>query len=202
MQSKTVLLWPHIKNKFAFFFNRNWNSFWKDFNWNIILLRDYSGNHWQFLNTTLLCHFEIHWTTFNAQRPDHRALDFSNCLFIISKASNRLYDYEYKDFLDYCGCKLIIYIYRITRDYPFKWRAYWVASKLSQSVPAISEEWCLRTWHQDSLLLKQLACVLVYKDLDPSKSVSSNYNKNTANTMIYGSWSWFSSILHPRSNWG
>ena len=26
-------------------------------------------------SSILFCHFEIHWKTFNAQGPDHRALD-------------------------------------------------------------------------------------------------------------------------------
>ncbi|XP_028637678.1 vomeronasal type-1 receptor 4-like, partial [Grammomys surdaster] len=43
-------------------------------------------------------------------------LTFANCLSIISRGiPQTLADYGLKDFLDDIGCKLIVYIYRITR---------------------------------------------------------------------------------------
>jgi hypothetical protein len=67
-------------NKIIYFLNKNENDFWKPYNGNFSLLPDYSGSAWQFLNTIVLCHFDIHWKAFTARRLDYRALDFCQLL--------------------------------------------------------------------------------------------------------------------------
>ncbi|XP_028637260.1 vomeronasal type-1 receptor 4-like [Grammomys surdaster] len=124
-------------------------------------------------------------------------LTFANSLFIISKGiPQTLSDYGYKNFLDDFGCKLIIYIYRITRGMSLYamcllscFQAITISSRNSRWMmlkhratkylgPSCSLSWLVQ------LFLNILAAARVS---GPS------YNKNATNRMVHGYCSWFAS---------
>ncbi|EDL38116.1 vomeronasal 1 receptor, G3 [Mus musculus] len=124
-------------------------------------------------------------------------LTVANCLFIISKGiPQTLSDYGLKDFLDDFGCKLIMYIYRITRGmslYAMCLLSCFQAITISPS----NSRW-MKFKHRATKYLGPSCSLswLVHSFLNiltPARVSGPSYSKNTTNRMIYGYCSWFAS---------
>ncbi|XP_021064359.1 vomeronasal type-1 receptor 4-like [Mus pahari] len=124
-------------------------------------------------------------------------LTFANYLFIISKGiPQTLSDYGYKNFLDDFGCKLIMYIYRITRGMSL------YAMCLLSCFQAITISPNYSRWmmfkHRATKYLGSSCSLswlvqLFLNILTAARVSGPHYNKNTTNGMIHGYCSWFAS---------
>jgi vomeronasal1 receptor len=151
-------------------------------------------------NSSILFYYVILMSTGKNLMPKDLIIEhltFANCLSIISRGiPQTLADYGFKDFLDVTGCKLIMYIYRITRGVSL------YAMCLLSCFQAIT----ISPNNSKGLMLKQR----VIKYIGPSCSVSwlvhiflniltparvlgPSYKKNMTNMMSYAYCSWFSS---------
>ncbi|XP_021519394.1 vomeronasal type-1 receptor 4-like [Meriones unguiculatus] len=124
-------------------------------------------------------------------------LTFANCLSVVSRGiPQTLLDYGFKDFLDDIGCKLIVYLYRITRGmslYAMCLLSCFQAITISPSNP----RWIMLK-HRATKYIGP-SCSLswlmhfVLNIMTPARVLGPSYNKNATNRMNYGYCSWFAS---------
>lgn len=181
-------------NKFIYLYKSNENVSCKLSNGIFPLLPDYSGHAWQFLNTILLCHFDSQWATFNAQRPDHRALDFCQLLSLITKGIPwTMAQFQFKDFLGNTGCKLIVYIYRIARGVSLY--AMCLLSTLQAITITPSNSRWMQLKHRATKYIHPFCSLswlvhLLLNITTPARVSGLSYKKNVTNWVSYGYCSW------------
>ncbi|XP_028637262.1 vomeronasal type-1 receptor 4-like [Grammomys surdaster] len=151
-------------------------------------------------NSSILLYYIISISTRKLLRPKDQIIEhlaFANCLYIISKGiPQTLSHYGFKDFLDDIGCKLINYIYRITRGlslYAMCLLSCFQAITISPS----NSRWIMLN-HRATKNVGPSCSVgwlvqLFLNIMTPVRLSSPRYNKNVTNWKIYEYCSWFSS---------
>ncbi|XP_076783655.1 vomeronasal type-1 receptor 4-like [Arvicanthis niloticus] len=122
-------------------------------------------------------------------------LTLSNSLSIISKGiPQTLSDFGFKDFLDDIGCKVIMYIYRITRGmslYAMCLLSCFQALTISPSNPrGMMLKHRAMKYIGSSCLVSWLVHLLL-NIMTPVKVTGSTYSKNMTNMDSYGYCSWY-----------
>nr|AAL47924.1 vomeronasal receptor V1RG4 [Mus musculus] len=123
-------------------------------------------------------------------------LTFANCLCIISKGiPQTLSDYGLKDFLDDFGCKLILYVYRITRGVSF-YAMCLLSCFQAITISPSNSRWMMFKYRATKYFGSSCSISwlvhLFLNILTPARVSGPSYNKNITKRMIYGSCSWFS----------
>ncbi|XP_032743206.1 vomeronasal type-1 receptor 4-like [Rattus rattus] len=151
-------------------------------------------------NSSILFYYVILKSTGKHLMPKDLIIEHlisANFLFILSKGiPQTLSDYGYKDFLDEFGCKLVMYIYRTTRGvslYMMCLLSCFQAITISPS----NYRWMMLK-HRTTKYLGPSCSIswplhLFINIVTPARVSGHSYNKNTTNTMIYGSCSWLPS---------
>ncbi|XP_051018367.1 vomeronasal type-1 receptor 4-like [Acomys russatus] len=151
-------------------------------------------------NSSILFHYVILMFTGKRLMPKDlivEHLTFANYLFIVSKGiPQTLSDYGFKDFLDGLGCKLTMYMYRITRGMSLYamcllscFQAITICSsnsmwmKLKHRAPKYIGPSCSLSW----------LVHLFLNILTPARVSGPRYNKNVTDRMSYGYCSWSAS---------
>ncbi|XP_032752110.1 vomeronasal type-1 receptor 4-like [Rattus rattus] len=122
-------------------------------------------------------------------------LSFANCLSIISKGIPQiLSDFGFKEFLDDIGCKLVMYIYRVTRGmslYAMCLLSCFQAITISPS----NSRWMMlkhrAVKYIGSSCLVNWFVHLLLNIITPVKVTVPTYSKNVTNMNSYGYCSWF-----------
>ncbi|XP_051017841.1 vomeronasal type-1 receptor 4-like [Acomys russatus] len=124
-------------------------------------------------------------------------LTFANCLSLMSRGiPQAMSDYGYKDFLDDIGCKLVMYIYRVTRGMSL-YAMCLLSCFQAITISPRNSGW-MKLKHRTtkhigpSCSLGWLAQLLLNM-LTPARVSGPRYNKNGTNRMSYGYCSWFAS---------
>ncbi|XP_059111360.1 vomeronasal type-1 receptor 4-like [Peromyscus eremicus] len=124
-------------------------------------------------------------------------LTFANCLSIILRGIPRtMSDFGFKYFLDDVGCKLIVYIYRITRGMSLY--AMCLLSCFQVITINPSNSWWITLKHRATKYIGPSCSLgwlvhLLLNFLTPTRVSGPIYNKNATSRMNYGYCSWFAS---------
>ncbi|XP_036022727.1 vomeronasal type-1 receptor 4-like [Onychomys torridus] len=124
-------------------------------------------------------------------------LTLANCLFLISRGiPQTMSDFGFKYFLDDVGCKLIVYIYRITRGMSLYAMCLLSCFQLITINPSNSRWMTLK--HRVTKYIGPSCSLgwlvhLILNILTPTRVSGPIYNKNATVRMNYGYCSWFAS---------
>ncbi|XP_032752116.1 vomeronasal type-1 receptor 4-like [Rattus rattus] len=151
-------------------------------------------------NSSILFYYVILLFTGKSLMPKDliiQHLTFANCLSIISRGiPQTLADYGFKNFLDDIACKLIVYIYRITRGmslYAMSLLSCFQAITISPN----NSRWIMFKhrvikYIGPSCSVSWLVHVLL-NIVTPARVSGPSYKKNVTNVVSYGYCSWFAS---------